>query len=81
MPKVPQYNSQPVQSIYNPTNPNDKASVKQKSLLLTLCERRKIQPPELSTLTMGQASQIISDMLDSGHDDRKTESLRRYTDS
>lgn len=63
MPRVPEYNHKPIKSIYNPTNAGKEASYKQRNLILVLCERRKIKPPDLTKLTMGEAAQLISNML------------------
>lgn len=64
MPKIPEYNHKPLKPIYNSTNPNEPASLKQKSLLDTLYRRRKIDIPDMSKLTKGKAAELISSMLD-----------------
>ena len=63
MPKVPRYNHKPLKSIYNPTSPGALATMKQKNLIMTLCERKKLPLPNMKTLTMGEASSMISNMM------------------
>lgn len=64
MPKVPEWNLPPLKSIYNPKDGGvGLASMKQKNLIITLCERRKLTKPDFTKLTKGQAAQLISSML------------------
>lgn len=63
MPKVPQINNKPLKSIYVPRDVNERATVKQKNLLITLHERRKLKAPDLKNMTKGEATVIISSML------------------
>lgn len=64
MPKVPEFNIPPLKPIYNPADGGvGAATMKQKNLIITLCERRKITRPDMTNLTQGQASQLISAML------------------
>lgn len=65
MPKVPDYNLKPLKTIYNPVDPSAPASMKQKNFILTLCERRKINKPDLSHITKGQAADLISTIINS----------------
>lgn len=64
MPKVPEYNHRPLKIIYNPKNSSAKASMKQKNFILTLCERRKIEVPDINRMTSGEAAQFISNLVD-----------------
>lgn len=63
MPKVPEFNKKPLNITYNPTKPNEPATLKQKNYILTLCERRKIDKPDLTKMTIGEAAQFISNMV------------------
>jgi len=63
VPKVPQYNHKPIKSIYKPKNGHLPASMKQKNLIITLCERRKIKPPVVSTMSGNDAAELINFML------------------
>ena len=70
MPKVPEYNHKPIKTIYTPANPDELASMKQKNLIFTLCERRKKDPPvklRINKLKAGEAAQIISAMLNDNY--------------
>lgn len=64
MTSVPQYNNKPLKPIYNPVNVTALASLKQRSLIDTLCRRRKVTPPNMTRMTKGQAAELISRMLD-----------------
>lgn len=64
MPKVPKYNHKPLKIIYSPGNNKEPASLKQKSLITTLFERRKVTPPSMKGITKGEAATIISNILD-----------------
>lgn len=61
MPEVPQYNHKPLRTIYNASEGS--ISLKQKNLIITLCERRKISIPDFKTMTRQQAAEMISNML------------------
>ncbi len=63
MPKVSPLNLKPLKTIYNPLDVHAPASMKQKNLILILCERRKVPPPQLDKMEKGQAAEIISAML------------------
>lgn len=64
MPLVPEFNHKPLRPIYVPTSGNEPATLKQKSFIMTLYRRRELPVPDLKQLTKGQASVIISNMLD-----------------
>lgn len=64
MPKVPDYHMKPLKSIFPPRDKNAPAGYKQKNLIITMCERRKINVPDLEDLTMGDAADMIAAMLD-----------------
>jgi hypothetical protein len=64
MPTVPEYKfNRQLKQLYLPADAGAPATLKQRSLILTLHERRKLQPPDLSKLTKGQAAVLISRML------------------
>lgn len=63
MPTVPEFNKQPLKIIYNPANVDAPVSMKQKNYIITLHQRRKLPQPDLSNMTMGEAAQLISRML------------------
>lgn len=65
MPEVPNYHLKPLKSIYVPKDPTVPASLKQKSLIITMCEKRKINIPDLKDMKMGEAAKIIDLLLDS----------------
>lgn len=64
MPQVPEWNLPKIKPIYNPLDVGAPATLKQKSLIDTLCRRRKIEVPDMKSLTKGQAAAIISGMLE-----------------
>jgi hypothetical protein len=64
MPLVPEFNHKPLKPIYVPRRANERASWKQRSLILTLYKRRKLPPPDVNKLTRADAAGIISSMLD-----------------
>lgn len=64
MPAVPQFNHKPIKPLFNPTDLKAPASLKQRSLIDTLCRRRKLEPPDMTKLTKGQAAELISRMLE-----------------
>ena len=61
MPKVPVWNNKPLSPIYKSLD--GAATYKQKNLILTLCERHKIKPIDVSKMSKQQASQIIDNIL------------------
>lgn len=61
MPNVPQYNSKPLKTLYN-ASPG-LVSMKQKNLILTLCEQRKLPIPDFMIMSKQEASQLISNMM------------------
>lgn len=74
MPKVPEFNHKPLKSIYVPRDIDELASLKQKNLIITLCERRKLEVPvklRVSQLKKGDAAQIISAMLNDSYYERQ----------
>lgn len=68
MPEVPEWNLPKIKPIYNPTDVSAPATLKQRSLIDTLCRRRKIELPDMKSLTKGQAAAVISRVLESVDD-------------
>jgi hypothetical protein len=61
MPKVPDYNNKPLKPTFR-VNASDKATMKQKHYIMTLCERRKLPVPDLKTLTKLEAQTMLQNM-------------------